>query len=311
MMTSYHSFDSIYANILELLLESPVREEMDRTGVGTSSIPAHTFGVDLSDGNFPLLSLKSTHWKSVVHELLWMISGSTNVKYLQDNGVTIWDEWADKDGELGPVYGRQWRDFGAGETWDSDSEQHYETYGIDQLRQVVSDLKTNPYSRRHIVTAWNPVDLPHQALPPCHILYQFYVIPPKNWSKPKLGLILYQRSCDVFLGLPFNVASYSLLTHLVAQCVGMDPGFFSITIGDMHLYNNHREQAKEVIKRNDQISSPYNAKGGIAFALQKKLVQSPRVVLNKTVNDLFSFKFEDIKLEGYEPLSAIKADVAV
>ncbi len=261
-----------YLDLLELVLHHGV-EKRDRTGTGTLSVFGHQMRFALSDG-FPMLTTKKLHLKSIVHELLWFLAGDTNIKYLNDNGVRIWDEWADADGELGPVYGRQWRSWPArdGET-------------IDQIANVVAMIRRNPDSRRLIVTAWNPADVDKMALPPCHCLFQFYV------AEGRLSCQLYQRSADIFLGVPFNIASYALLTLMVAQVTGLKPGEFIHTLGDAHLYLNHLEQAELQLSR-----APH--------AL-------PAMRLNPAVNDLFGFRFEDFTLENYQPHPHIKAQVAV
>lgn len=255
----------------------------DRTGVGTKSLFGYQMRFDLEAG-FPLLTTKKLHWKSIVHELLWMLSGSTNTYHLNKHGVTIWDEWADEHGDLGPVYGKQWR------SWETIG-QHLDTHRstarpIDQISDVIEQIKRNPFSRRHIVTAWNPAEVSEMALPPCHCLFQFYVS-----TDQRLHCQLYQRSADVFLGVPFNIASYALLTHMVAHVTGLKPGSFVHTFGDVHLYMNHMEQAEEQARR-----EPRNL---------------PTVTLNHRVTDIFKFEFEDIQLTGYDPWPAIKAEVAV
>jgi thymidylate synthase len=248
-------------------------EKRDRTGTGTLSVFGHQMRFDLSEG-FPLTTTKKLHVKSIIYELLWFIAGDTNVKYLQDHGVTIWDEWADKNGDLGPVYGAQWRSWPArdGST-------------IDQLANVIAAIRKNPDSRRLIVTAWNPADVDRMALPPCHCLFQFYV------ANGALSCQLYQRSADIFLGVPFNIASYALLTMMVAQVTGYKPGEFIHTLGDAHLYLNHLEQAQLQLSR-----------------APKKL---PVMRLNPGVTALEDFRYEDFVLEGYEPHPHIKAQVAV
>ena len=245
----------------------------DRTGVGTQSVFGHQMRFDLRQG-FPLLTTKKVHLKSIIYELLWFIAGDTNVRYLQEHGVTIWDEWADADGELGPVYGHQWRSW---PTPDGSS--------IDQLSQVVDTLRKNPDSRRMIVSAWTPGELDRMALPPCHCLFQFYV------AEGRLSCQLYQRSADVFLGVPFNIASYALLTLMMAQVCGLEPGEFIHTTGDTHLYRNHFEQ--------------------VALQLSREPRPLPTMRLNPAVTDLFAFRYEDFSLEGYDPHPAIKAPVAV
>ncbi len=245
----------------------------DRTGTGTLSTFGWQMRFDLSAG-FPLLTTKKVHLKSIIHELLWFLAGDTNVRTLQQHGVTIWDEWADENGDLGPVYGSQWR------KWPADDGA-----SIDQIKQVLHSIRNNPDSRRHIVTAWNPVEIPQMKLPPCHALFQFYV------AEGKLSCQLYQRSADIFLGVPFNIASYALLTMMIAQVCKLTPGEFVHTLGDAHLYLNHLDQANEQLSRTPR-------------AL-------PRMKLNPAVNDLFAFKYEDFALEGYDPYPVIKAPIAV
>ena len=261
-----------YHKLLRDVLERG-KYRMDRTGIGTISVFGYQSRYSLEDG-FPIVTTKKLHLKSVIHELLWFISGDTNVKYLQDNDVTIWNEWADINGDLGPVYGHQWR------SW--------ETRGgvIDQLRNVIESLKTNPFGRRHIVSAWNPADIDKMALPPCHCFFQFYVDDENN-----LSLQLYQRSADVFLGVPFNVASYSLLLMMVAQVTGYKPYEFIHTIGDAHLYMNHIEQAK--------------------LQLSREPLEKPVMDINPNVTRIDDFKYEDFILKGYDPYPAIKAEIAV
>ncbi len=263
-----------YLDLLTRVLTTGNTRE-DRTGTGTLSLFGEQLRFDLRE-SFPLLTTKKIHFKSVVHELLWMISGSTNVKPLQEHGVTIWDEWADEDGELGPVYGRQWRDFG--------SNEYRDIGGIDQLSVLMERLKTDPYSRRHVVTAWNPREVDQAALPPCHTLFQFYV------NAGELSCHLYQRSADIFLGVPFNIASYALLTKMVASVTGFKPGTLVISYGDVHLYSNHVEQAKEQLTRSVKTAPTMQVR--------------PRA-------SLFDYRYEDITLEGYDPHPAIKAPVAV
>ena len=261
-----------YLDLLELVLKKGV-ERRDRTGTGTLSVFGHQARYDLADG-FPLLTTKKLFVKAIVYELLWFLRGETNVRWLQDKGVTIWDEWADANGELGPVYGQQWR------SWPTPDGGT-----IDQIANLVRDIKANPDSRRLVVTAWNPADVPKMALPPCHCLFQFYV------ANGKLSCQLYQRSADIFLGVPFNIASYALLTMMVAQVTGLKPGEFVHTLGDAHLYLNHLEQAREQLTR-----KPY--------AL-------PTMRLNPEVNDIFAFRYEDFKLENYQAHPTIKAEIAV
>jgi thymidylate synthase len=261
-----------YLDLLAELLERGALKS-DRTGTGTRSVFGRQMRFGLRD-SFPLLTTKKLHLKSIVYELLWFLRGDTNVKWLQERGVTIWDEWADENGELGPVYGYQWR--------------HWRTPGggeIDQIKDVLANIKNKPDSRRHLVTAWNPADVDRMALPPCHALFQFYV------AEGKLSCQMYQRSADVFLGVPFNIASYALLTLMVAQVAGLAPGEFVLTLGDAHLYLNHLEQAREQLSRTPR--------------------SFPRMKLNPAVKDLFAFKFEDFTLEAYEPHAAIKAPIAV
>lgn len=263
-----------YLHLLRKVLEEG-ESRQDRTGVGTLGLFGEQVRFDLSRG-FPLLTTKKLHVPSIVHELLWFIKGDTNVKYLRDNGITIWDEWADKNGDLGPVYGKQWR------SWSAPDGR-----SIDQLSALVEGIKKNPYSRRHVLSAWNPADVESMALPPCHCLFQFYV----SWDG-KLSCQLYQRSADIFLGVPFNIASYALLTCMVAQVTGYVPWEFIHTFGDLHLYFNHINQAKIQIMRNP-------------------MWRLPSLVLNKDVNDLFSFKYEDISIKNYVSHPAIKAPIAI
>jgi thymidylate synthase len=261
-----------YLELMEHVLADGV-EKRDRTGTGTISVFGHQMRFDLGAG-FPLTTTKKLHVKSIVHELLWFLAGDTNIKYLNDNGVRIWDEWADERGDLGPVYGRQWR------SWPTQDGQT-----IDQIANVVSMIRRNPDSRRLIVTAWNPADVDKMALPPCHCLFQFYV------AKGRLSCQLYQRSADIFLGVPFNIASYALLTMMMAQVTGLQAGEFIHTFGDAHLYLNHIEQARLQLSRAPR-------------AL-------PSLRLNPAVKDIFGFRYEDFTLEGYEPHPHIKAAVAV
>ena len=258
-----------YLDMLRYVLENGV-DKMDRTGVGTRSVFGQQMRFDLSKG-FPLMTTKKMHLKSIIHELLWFIKGDTNVKYLQDNGVRIWNEWADENGDLGPIYGSQWRN------WNGE--------GIDQLAQVVDKLKNNPNDRRMIVSAWNVSKIPEMHLPPCHMMFQFYV------ANGKLSCMLYQRSCDMFLGVPFNIASYALLTMMLAQVCDLEPGEFVHTLGDTHIYHNHFEQVKEQLRREP--------------------LPLPTIKLNPQVKDINDFKYEDFTLENYECYGAIKAQVAV
>jgi thymidylate synthase len=261
-----------YHELLERILREGV-EKHDRTGTGTRSVFGHQMRFDLADG-FPLVTTKKVHLKSIIHELLWFLAGDTNTKYLTDHGVTIWDEWADENGNLGPVYGSQWRSWPAADGGT-----------IDQISNLLAMIKKNPDSRRLIVTAWNPAEIDKMALPPCHCLFQFYV------AEGRLSCQLYQRSADTFLGVPFNIASYALLTMMVAQVTGLKPGEFIHTLGDAHLYSNHMEQAHLQLSR-----------------APKKL---PVMRLNPDVKDLFAFRYEDFTLEGYDAYPTIKAPIAV
>ena len=265
-----------YLDLLEHVITNGV-DKSDRTGTGTRSVFGYQMRFDLSKG-FPLLTTKKLHLKSIIHELLWFLNGDTNVKYLQDNGVRIWDEWADENGDLGPVYGRQWRNWNS---WLSHAFYHER----DQIAELVDGLKNNPNSRRHIVTAWNPDEIDSMALPPCHCLFQCYVV------NGKLSLQLYQRSADVFLGVPFNIASYALLTMMLAQVCDLEPGEFIWTGGDTHLYSNHFDQARLQLTR-----TPF---------------EPPTMYINPYVNDIDGFKFEDFSLANYECYPHIKAEVAV
>ena len=261
-----------YLDLLQRIVNEGTRKE-DRTGTGTLSVFGHQMRFSLEEG-FPLLTTKKLHLKSIIYELLWFLKGDTNVKYLQENGVRIWNEWADENGELGPVYGHQWR------SWPNYNGGH-----IDQIQDIVNALKNNPDSRRMIVSAWNVAEVDQMALPPCHCLFQFYV------ANGKLSLQLYQRSADTFLGVPFNIASYALLTMMMAQVSGLKLGDFIHTTGDTHLYLNHLEQAKEQLKRTPRTL--------------------PRMVINPNVTSIFDFKYDDFTLEGYDPLPHIKAEVSV
>ncbi|MBO4455953.1 MAG: thymidylate synthase [Bacteroidales bacterium] len=261
-----------YLDLLRHIRQDGVIKK-DRTGVGTQSVFGYQMRFNLQDG-FPLLTTKKVHLRSIIHELLWFIAGDTNIGYLHDNKVTIWDEWADENGNLGPVYGKQWR------SWQAPDGR-----SIDQLQQVVDLIKNNPDSRRMLVCAWNPADIDKMALPPCHCLFQFYV------ADGKLSCQLYQRSADTFLGVPFNIASYALLTLMLAQVCGLEPGDFVHTLGDAHIYLNHFDQVAEQLSREPR--------------------PLPVMKLNPDVKSVFDFKYEDFTLEGYDPWPAIKAPVAV
>lgn len=261
-----------YQNLMREVLAKGTRRE-DRTGIGTVSLFGHQMRFDLQKG-FPMVTTKKLHMKSVIYELLWFLKGDTNIKFLQDNKVTIWDEWADENGDLGPVYGKQWR------SWATpDGKQ------IDQIAKVIAQIKTNPYSRRHMVVAYNPADVDQMALPPCHAFFQFYV------ADGKLSCQLYQRSADIFLGVPFNIASYALLTHMVAQVTDLLPGEFIHTLGDAHLYLNHLEQAQLQLSREPKVL--------------------PKLQLNPNVKNILDFKYEDIQIVGYDSHPSIKAEIAV
>ncbi len=270
-----------YHDLLRHILANGTRKT-DRTGTGTLSVFGYQMRFNLQDG-FPLLTTKQVHMKSIIHELLWFISGETNIKYLKDNGVKIWNEWADKKGELGPVYGKQWR------SWT-----HYKGGNVDQFALILKQLRETPDSRRIIVTAWNPADVPNMALPPCHLLFQFYVAPPdaeRGQTRPQLSCQLYQRSADVFLGLPFNIASYALLTMMIAQECGFDAHEFIWTGGDTHLYLNHLEQ--------------------VDLQLSRAFRPLPTMILNPAIRSVYRFTYADFTLENYDPWPAIKAPVAV
>ena len=261
-----------YHDLLKHVLENGVNKQ-DRTGTGTISVFGYQMRFNLADG-FPLLTTKKMHLRSIIHELLWFLKGDTNVNYLHENQVKIWDEWADENGNLGPIYGHQWR------SWDTPDGG-----SIDQISQVLETIRKNPDSRRMLVSAWNVGEIEKMALPPCHILFQFYV------ADGKLSCQLYQRSADIFLGVPFNIASYALLTQMMAQVTGLKPGDFVHTFGDAHLYLNHLDQAK--------------------LQLSRKPKPLPKMLINPDVKDIFGFKYEDFALEGYEPDAHIKAAVAV
>lgn len=261
-----------YETLLEHCYKTGV-DKSDRTGVGTRSVFGYQMRFNLAEG-FPLVTTKKLHIRSIVHELLWFLSGSSNIKYLHDNGVSIWDEWADENGDLGPVYGVQWR------SWPAPDGRK-----IDQISNLIEGIKRTPDSRRHLVVAWNPAEVDKMALPPCHCLFQFYV------ANGKLSCQLYQRSCDIFLGVPFNIASYSLLTHMVAQQCDLEVGDFVWTGGDCHIYKNHFEQVELQLSRTPR-----------AY---------PKLVINRKPSSIFDYKFEDFVIEGYDPWPHIKAPIAV
>ena len=261
-----------YLDLLSHVLQNGI-EKSDRTGTGTISVFGYQMRFDLAKG-FPLLTTKKLHTRSIIHELLWFLQGSTNIGYLRDNKVTIWDEWADEHGELGPVYGYQWR------SWPTTDGRH-----VDQISQLVESISNNPDSRRHIVCAWNVGDIDKMALPPCHVLFQFYV------AGGRLSCQLYQRSCDIFLGVPFNIASYALLAAMMAQVTGLQPGEFVHTLGDAHIYLNHIEQVKLQLTR-----APRSL---------------PVLKLNPNVKSIFDFRFEDFSIDGYDPHPHIKGEIAV
>ncbi len=273
-----------YLDLMRHVLEHG-HDKSDRTGTGTRSVFGWQMRFDLAQG-FPLLTTKKLHIRSIIHELLWFLQGSTNIRYLQDNGVSIWNEWADENGELGPVYGKQWR------RWETADGRE-----IDQIRLLVDGLRNNPDSRRHIVTAWNPGDVPKMKLPPCHALFQFYVAPAQagktgeNGGKPRLSCQLYQRSADIFLGVPFNIASYALFTLMLAQVCDYAPGDFVHTLGDAHLYSNHLDQAR--------------------LQLTRTPGPLPKMTINPAVREIFDFRFEDFTLSDYNPQPHIAAPVAV
>ena len=261
-----------YLDLLARVLDSGVDRD-DRTGTGTRAVFGHQMRFDLAAG-FPLLTTKKLHIRSIIHELLWFVSGDTNIRYLQDNGVSIWDEWADDNGDLGPVYGKQWR------RWQTPNGRE-----IDQLAELISMIKTNPESRRLMLTAWNPADVPHMALPPCHCLFQFHV------AKGRLSCQLYQRSADIFLGVPFNIASYALLTHMIARICELKPGEFVHVLGDAHLYSNHFDQAREQLSRTP---------GAL-----------PQLVIHRTPDSIDGFHFDDFEITGYDAQPHIAAPIAV
>lgn len=261
-----------YLDLIQHILDNGA-QKTDRTGTGTKSVFGYQMRFNLADG-FPLVTTKKLHLRSIIHELLWFLKGETNIAYLKENKVTIWDEWADENGELGPVYGSQWR------SWEGAGGET-----IDQISQLIEQIKTNPDSRRMIVSAWNVAEVPKMKLPPCHALFQFYV------ADGKLSCQLYQRSADLFLGVPFNIASYSLLVHMVAQVTGLQPGEFVHTFGDVHIYSNHMEQ--------------------VTLQLTRDPKPLPRLELNSEIDSIFNFQFEDIKILDYDPHPTIKGKVAV
>jgi len=261
-----------YETLLQYVKDNGV-EKTDRTGTGTRSIFGYQMRFDLSEG-FPLITTKKIHLKSVIHELLWFLKGSSNISYLKENGVTIWDEWADENGDLGPVYGTQWRN------WPTPDGGH-----IDQIEKIINTIKTNPDSRRIIVSAWNVAEVDQMALPPCHLIFQFYV------ANGKLSCLMYQRSADMFLGVPFNIASYALLTIMVAQVCNLEPGEFIHSLGDTHIYLNHLQQ--------------------VDLQLSRKPMPYPQMSVNPDVKSIFDFKYEDFKIVNYNPYPSIKAPIAV
>lgn len=277
-----------YQDLLQTIVERG-EKRADRTGTGTLSVFGHQMRFDLRDG-FPLVTTKKLHLRSIIHELLWFLQGDTGTAYLNENKVTIWDEWADGKGDLGPIYGFQWRNWGKTHPRliekGAISASAAQSKGVDQIKELIHGIRTNPFSRRHIVNAWNVADLPHMALPPCHVLFQFYV-----HTDGRLSCQLYQRSADVFLGVPFNIASYALLLMMVAQVCDLKPGEFVHTLGDAHLYLNHLEQTRLQLSREPR-------------AL-------PQMEINPAVKDIFEFRYDDFKLVGYDPHPSIKADISV
>jgi len=280
-MSKRSKHDHTYNGLAHRILKQGLRRDNDRTGTGTIGLFGEQLKFDLADG-FPLLTCKKVYTRAIIHELLWFISGSTNIEYLKDNNVTIWDEWADENGDLGPVYGEQWRQYVGINL--SDPLDPVPTQ-IDQLAQVIENIRNNPDSRRHIVSAWNVTQIGYMALPPCHCLFQFSVL------GGKLHLQLYQRSADLFLGVPFNIASYAILLQMVAQCTGYEAGVFTHTFGDVHIYSNHIEQMKEQI--------------------QRPPLAPPKLWLNPDITEIDDFSFEDIEIRNYQSHPAIKGEVSV
>ncbi len=271
-----------YLDLLHHVMENGT-DRIDRTGTGTRAVFGYQMRFDLSDG-FPMVTTKKLHRKSIIHELIWFLAGDTNISYLKENGVRIWDEWADENGDLGPVYGKQWR------RWEGPVDDAGRVTLIDQVSNVVDAIKTHPFSRRHIVSAWNPADVDDMALPPCHCLFQFHVTPVEG-GRDKLSCQLYQRSADIFLGVPFNIASYALLTEMMAQCCDLDVGDFIHTFGDAHIYSNHFDQVREQMRREPK--------------------PLPRLKLNADITTIYDFTYKDIKIIGYDAHPHIAGKVAV
>lgn len=278
-----------YLDLLKHVLNNGTSKS-DRTGTGTIGVFGYQMRFDLADG-LPIVTTKKIHLKSIIHELLWFLNGDTNIKYLQDNGVKIWNEWADVNGDLGPVYGYQWRNFGGHSTDGVMPAIAMAPDGVDQISQLMAEIKRNPFSRRLIVSAWNPVDIPKMKLPPCHCLFQFNVRPDSEGKPEFLDCQLYQRSADSFLGVPFNITSYAILTMMIAHVSGLKPGHFVHTFGDLHIYKNHLEQ--------------------VNLQLSREPKRLPRLVFARTPESIFDFKYEDFDIQGYECHPAIKGQVAV